>query len=170
MDPADHARRFVRRDATEVVRAYTRRWRIEEFHRTWKNGVCGIESTRLRAYDHIQRWAIIMGSVAARIEQIKFTSRTTPEISAEDFYTRDEIDAVILLTSRHRKIPYVRGQTPTMGEVTRWISYLGGYMGSKNSLPPGSVVLARGLEQVETAAGLLETLRQTPKTKRPKGK
>mgnify|MGYP000479316922 CR=1 FL=1 len=62
------------RDAIEVVRAYTRRWRIEEFHRTWKAGACGIEGTRLRAYDHIQRWAIITASVAARIEQLTKTT------------------------------------------------------------------------------------------------
>jgi hypothetical protein len=149
-------------DAAEVVHAYTRRWRIEEFHRTWKSGACGIESTRLRAYDHIQRWAIIMGAVAARIEQLKFTSRSTPELPADDFYTRGEIDAVILLGSRHWKIPYKQGQTPTMGEVTRWIAYLGGYAGSKNSLPPGSTVIARGLERIESAAELLDLQRQTP--------
>jgi hypothetical protein len=156
-------------DAVEVVRAYTRRWRIEEFHRTWKNGACAIESTRLRAYDHIQRWAVIMGSVAARIEHLKFTSRSAPELPADDFYSRDEIDAVILLTSQHRKMTYEVGQTPTMGEVTRWIADLGGYAGSKKSLPPGSTVIARGLERIGSAAQVLalqRLSRKKPATKR----
>jgi hypothetical protein len=153
-------------DAMKVVLAYTRRWRIEEFHRTWKSGVCGIESTRLRAYDHIQRWAIIMGSVAARIEQLKFASRTTPEQSAENFFTRNEIDATILLTSENRKIPYEVGDTPTVGELTLWIAKLGGYMGSKNSWPPGSTVIGRGLEYIKSAAAILDLQRRKAKSRR----
>lgn len=150
-------------DAAEVVRGYTVRWRIEEFHRTWKSGACGIESTRLRAYDHIQRWAIIMGAVATRIEQLKLASRSTPDLRADDFYTRGEIDAVILLGSKHWKIPYKPGETPTLGELTRWIAYLGGYAGSRNSLPPGSTVIARGLERIESAAQLLDLQRNSRK-------
>lgn len=147
-------------NAAEVVHAYTRRWRIEEFHRTWKSGACGIESTRLRACDHIQRWAIIMGSVAARIEHIKLTSRSSPELPATDCFSQDEIDAVILLRSKDRKMPYALGQVPTLGEVARWVADLGGYMGSKNSPPPGATVLARGLERIETAAQVLALQRQ----------
>jgi hypothetical protein len=151
-------------DAAEVIRAYTRRWRIEEFHRTWKSGVCGIESTRLRACDHIQRWAIIMGSVAARIEHIKYTSRTEPDVPANALFSRDEIDATILLTSEHRQIPFTSGQTPTAAQVTRWIADLGGYMGSKNSPPPGATVIGRGLERIESAAKILAIQRQTAKS------
>jgi hypothetical protein len=148
-------------DAAEVVFAYTRRWRIEEFHRTWKSGACGIESTRLRAYDHIQRWAVIMGSVAARIEHIKLVSRSSPEVPATDCFSQDEIDAVILLRSKDRPLPYRAGDVPTLGEVTRWVADLGGYMGSKNSPPPGATVLARGLERIETAAQVLALQRQS---------
>lgn len=147
-------------DAADVVRAYTRRWRIEEFHRTWKSGACGIESTRLRARDHIERWAVIMGSVAARIEQIKLTSRSSPELPATECFSHDEIDAVILLRSKDRSMSYKLGQIPTLGEVARWVAELGGYMGSKNSPPPGATVLARGLERIETAAQVLAIQRQ----------
>jgi hypothetical protein len=147
-------------DAAEVVHAYTRRWRIEDFHRAWKEGACGIESTRLRAYDHILRWAILMASVATRIENIKMLSRTSPDLPATECYTQDEIDAAILLRSRHRKLAYEPGQVPPLGEVTRWIADLAGYMGSKNSPPPGSTILRRGFEQVATAAQVLAIQRE----------
>jgi hypothetical protein len=150
------------RDAIEVVRAYTRRWRIEEFHRTWKAGACGIEGTRLRAYDHIQRWAIITASVAARIEHIKIASRSTPEAPATACFSQDEIDAVILFRSRDRSIPYAPGQVPTLGDVTRWVAEIGGYMGSMNARPPGATVLARGLEQIRVAAEILAIQRENP--------
>lgn len=148
-------------DAAEVVLAYTRRWRIEEFHRTWKSGACGIESTRLRAYDHIQRWAVIMGSVAARIEHIKLASRSSPELPATECFSQEEIDAVILLRSKDRPVHYKVGDVPTLGEVARWVADLGGYMGAKNSPPPGATVLARGLERIETAAQILALQRQS---------
>lgn len=155
-------------DAADVVRAYARRWRIEEFHRTWKNGACGIERTRLRAYDHIQRWAIITASVAARIEHIKLASRSTPELPATECFSQDEIDAVILFRSKDRRVPYNPGQIPTLGEVTRWVAEIGGYMGSKNSPPPGATVLARGLEQIKVAAEVLAIQRQGPFRQGPK--
>ena len=157
-------------EASEVVHAYTRRWRIEDFHRTWKEGACGIESVRLRAYDHIVRWAILMASIATRIENIKMLSRTSPELPATQCYTQDEIDAAILLRSRHRKLRYEPGQVPPLGEVTRWIADLAGYMGSKNSPPPGATILRRGFEQVETAAQVLAIQRELASRQHPGAK
>ena len=75
--------------------------------------------------------------------------------------SQDEIDAVILLRSKDRPVPYRLGAVPTLGEVTGWIAALGGYMGSKNSPPPGATVLARGLERIETAAQVLALQRQS---------
>jgi hypothetical protein len=148
-------------DALEVVRAYTRRWRIEEFHRTWKRGACGIEQTRLFTYERIKRWGIIMGAVAARIESIKLAARTTPDAPAVETFSKEEIEAVALLRSKGKP-----SAKPTVGEVTLWIAELGGYMGSKNSPPPGATVIARGLERIEAAAQLLAIQRESRKRSR----
>lgn len=43
----------TRADVLEVVRAYTLRWRIEDFHRAWKEGFCRVEDTQLRSRDAI---------------------------------------------------------------------------------------------------------------------
>lgn len=150
-------------EALDVVRAYTRRWRIEEFHRTWKRGACCIEQARLFTYERIKRWGIIMGSVAARIENIKLTARTTPDAPAEETFSKDEIEAVALLRSNGKSKANAK---PTVSEVTRWLAELGGYMGSKNSPPPGATVIARGLERIETAAQLLAIQRESRKRSR----
>lgn len=42
-------------DAQVVLAGYATRWRIEEFHKTWKSGACRIEETQLQARDHIER-------------------------------------------------------------------------------------------------------------------
>jgi len=147
------------KDALDVVSAYALRWRVEDFHKTWKSGACDIEASQLRARDHFMRWATIMAAVAARIERIKHLSRTEPDRPATDEYTHDEIDAAILLRKNETKVAFEVGAVPTLGEVTRWIADLGGYMGSKRSPPPGTIVLRRGLEQIAAAVIVVRALR-----------
>jgi hypothetical protein len=101
-----------------------------------------------------------MAAVATRIERIKHLSRDQPELPATTEYTQDEIDAAIVLRANETRVAYKPGDVPTLGEVTRWIADLGGYMGSRRSPPPGSVVLRRGLEQVAAAAIAIKALRE----------
>ena len=151
-------RSFV--DALHVVAAYTGRWRIEDFHKAWKSGACDIEASQLRARTHFQRWATIMAAVAARIERIKHLARTEPNKPASEEFSRDEIDAAILLRKELATIPYDLGDTPTVGELIRWLADFGGYMGSKRSPPPGTVVIARGLDYITPAAHALAAMRK----------
>jgi hypothetical protein len=142
-------------DAMEVVSAYSWRWRIEDFHKTWKSGACDIESTKLQSKAAILRWVTIMASVAARIESIKHAARNTPELPATEQFSRDEIDAAILLYKdgvTKIRVPYQLGDTPTIAEVTAWIASLGGHMGNLKTRPPGASVIHRGLVLVAGAA------------------
>lgn len=150
-------------DAVDVVAAYSRRWRIEDFHKTWKTGACDVESTKLESKDTILRWATIMASVAARIEHIKHAARQAPNAPATTVYSRDEIDATIMLykagvTKIH--VPYKPGDTPPVSEVTRWVASLGGHMGNPLKRPPGATVIRRGLELVAVAAATLAAQRE----------
>jgi hypothetical protein len=51
-------------EALLVVRSYRARWRVEEFHRTWKQGGCNVETAQLRSVEAIVKWATILSSVA----------------------------------------------------------------------------------------------------------
>lgn len=150
-------------DALQVVACYCLRWRLEDFHKTWKSGACDIEASRLRARTHLQRWATIMAAVAARIERLKHLARNQPTCPASVEFTQDEIDATILLRRDATEVPYELGAVPTVAELIRWIADLGGYMGSRNSRPPGTVVIRRGLELVTGAATALRALRAHPR-------
>jgi hypothetical protein len=148
--------------ARAVVAAYTRRWRIEEFHLAWKSGACGIEQSWLRQREHFFKWATLLGAVAARLERIRLLSRTEPERSALDEFTQDEIDAAIAL----RKPKGISlGARPTLGEMTRWVADIGGYTGKSSGGPPGIRVIARGFERVETAAVAIASLRKDRRTR-----
>lgn len=86
-----------------------------------------------------------------RIARLKHLGRTEPERPATDELTRDELDALIVL---HRPPSWRPGRTPTMGQAMRWVGVSGGHRGRRSAPPAGATVLARGLEQVVTAAAV----------------
>jgi hypothetical protein len=140
------------RDAITVVTAYTTRWRIEEFHKIWKSGACCIEDTQLGERDHIERWATISASVAMRLLRLVYLSRHQPTTPASDELSRGEIDAIILA----RKPKGVkRGATPSMADAVRWLADYGGYTGKSSGGPPGAIVIARGLQRIQTLAAVI---------------
>ena len=146
-------------DALRVVANYKLRWRVEEFHRTLKEGIFNLEKSQLGSFRAFHRWAILHSSVAARVERIKLLARTQPDAPATVEFTRDEIDTAIML--RHeamvrKKPPYQRGDTPTISELTFWIADIGGYAGSRTKPKPGSVPISRGLEYLAIAVRTLQ--------------
>lgn len=144
---------------TQVILGYSMRWRIEELHRTWKSGACRVEESQLRSASAVIKWATILMATAARIERIKHLSREEPQRPATDEYTPLEIRAAALLhfgKSAKTRVP--KDTIPTIAAVTLWVAKLGGYTGKSSGGPPGSVVLARGLEQVRAAAQALEAI------------
>lgn len=145
-------------DAFLVVRNYTLRWRIEEFHKTWKSGACNVEHLQLRSVAAATRWATVLAAVAARIERLKQLARHQPELPASQELTPFEQEALVLLKRRFKKRNEEIDDAPTIAKAVRWIADLGGYVGAKSSGPPGSIVIARGLAQVAAAAHVIEQL------------
>jgi DDE family transposase len=135
-----------------IVEAYRARWRIEEFHRTWKQGECNVEDAQLRSLDAVIKWATILAAVATRIERLKYSSRTNPDEAALTVLTSLEIEVLqadqrdrLPKGTRRKKPPPV--DTVSIADATTWIAQLGGWIGKQNG-PPGSMTLARGLERL----------------------
>lgn len=146
-------------DARQIVFSYTQRWRVEEFHKTWKTGACNIEDSQLRTPRAVMLWATILAAVAARIERLKALSRATPETSAAHELSQHEIKALLLLKRRQKKrTETVPNTTPTIRQATLWMAELGGYTGKSSGGPPGSITIRRGLHKVLVAADLLRAL------------
>jgi len=140
--------------ALEVVSNYSLRWRVEEFHRAWKSGVCDVEKSQLRSASALRRWATILAAVATRAERLKFGSRTTPDLPATSELSRDEIDAAILLSTTPK---FKRGDALTLGQAVELIALVGGYTGRKNAGgPPGASTIARGLADVAIAVTAID--------------
>jgi hypothetical protein len=142
----------TRADIRAVVDGYALRWKIEEFHRTWKRGRCRVEDTQLRSEQAVLKWATILASVATRAMRLTYQARETPDAPATEELTRFELDAIIAL----RQPKGIKlGHEPTLGQAVRWIADLGGYVGPWNG-PPGPKVIGRGLDDVLAAAKAME--------------
>jgi hypothetical protein len=145
-------------DARQVVEGYTMRWRIEEFHKTWKTGACDVENTQLHCSDRVIKWATILAAVAARIERLKYLSRNEPDAPATTELEPHEVQALVLLRkerrNKHEKIP----KRLSISLATQWIAELGGYTGKSSGGPPGTITIARGLEYLRPAAELLRIM------------
>jgi hypothetical protein len=145
-------------DALATVQRYTYRWRVEEFHRTWKRGGCSVEETQLRSKNAVIKWATILAVVAARAERLKHASRATPDVPASEELSQHEIAALIDLKREQKaRNEVVPDGMPTLGQAVRWIADLGGYIGPRNG-PPGATVIARGLAELRPAAAILKRL------------
>lgn len=146
-------------DAQQVVFGYTQRWRIEDFHRTWKRGACNVEQTQLHRQRHVILWATIMAAVATRVERIKHLAREQPDLPSTVELSPNEVRALILLKRRYRKRDEtIADAVPTIAQATLWIAELGGYTGKSSGGPPGSTTISRGLNFLKPAAALLEIL------------
>lgn len=139
--------------AREVVRAYAKRWRVEEVYRTWKKGGCQVEASGL-AYPAFQSWAALLLCNAVRIERLKRLAREQPELPASSEFSNEELRALLLL----RKKTEAGWSGLTLGVAVRYLAELGGYTGKSSGGPPGSTTLTRGLFRLEPAAELLHAL------------
>ena len=145
--------------ACAAVRRYSYRWRIEDFHRTWKSGLCCVEQSQLRSTNAVIKWATILAAVASRAERLRHRYRNEPDAAASDEFTDDEIEAIVFLANEGRSAPLVTAKKLGLAESVRLIANLGGYVGNRGSGPPGAVTISRGLERVLFAVEILSRLR-----------
>lgn len=141
-------------EAMLVVYGYAQRWKVEEFHKTWKS-VCKVEETQLAESSRVIKWAIILAAVAMRVERLKYLARTEPEAPATVELHQDEIDTLIVL---RRPKGFAIGQVPSLALAVQWIAELGGYTGKSSGGPPGAVVIARGLYSIALAVQVYKSM------------
>lgn len=147
-------------DAKLVIENYAMRWRIEDFHKTWKSGACNVEDCQLRSAEAATKWATLMASVAARIERLKHRSRTEPALPASVELSEYEIQALLFFKKKYRKkTETISDDMPTLSQAVTWLAEIGGYMGPRVAGgPPGSITIRRGLEHILPSALIFESL------------
>jgi hypothetical protein len=144
-----------------VIESYVTRWRIEDFHKTWKSGYCGVEDMQLRSADAAKTWATLLATVATRIERLKHLARNEPKKPASVELSRVEIRALKLLKTRQKsRVEVIPPGMPSIALAVRWLADLGGYARQSDGSLPGSITIGRGLAKLATAVEILEAFAQ----------
>jgi len=152
--------------ARHVLSTYALRWRIEDFHKTWKTGLCNVEDTQLRSPEAVKKWATVLAAIAMRAERLKHLSRESPDLPATNEFSASELQALVLLKRKYAARNETVGDKPTLATAVRWVADLGGYTGKSSAGPPGTITISRGLERVLMAAEALELASEQKKPKK----
>lgn len=131
-------------DATQWVRWYTYRWRVERYHFTLKSG-CQVEQLQLETAERLRRALSLYALVAARLLHLTYRSRQEPEASCEPAVSAAEW---AVLWYQFRPGEPVPAKPPPLRQVVGWIARLGGFLGRKRDGEPGVKVLWRGLHRL----------------------
>lgn len=125
-------------DATQCVRWYCLRWRIEDWHRVLKSA-CRVEDVRLKSAERLKRAIAIDMVVAWRIMLMTLLGRDVPKLPAEILFTKLEIDTLRCYAKK-------KGLKPpeNLGETVDMIGRLGGYLDRRGDPPPGHLALCDG--------------------------
>jgi hypothetical protein len=134
--------------ALEMLKMYRWRWRIEQFHYTWKSG-WKIEELELETADRLANAAAVFAQVAVRVLRLTYLAREEPDRPVEVELSADEQTVLAGMARRNGG----RG-IGTLKEAVRAIARLGGFLGRKLDGEPGVKVVWRGLRRLnELVAG-----------------
>ena len=134
-------------DAQKMVEWYAARWGIEVYHRTLKSG-CRIKDRQFGTADRLETCLGVDMVVAWRIYHMAMLGRETPEASCTVFFKDVEWKALCCYVN---KTPVPPERPPSMNEAMRMVGAIGGHLGRKSDGPPGTQVLWRGLQRLDTA-------------------
>lgn len=127
--------------AIRVIKAYTRRWLIEEYHKALKSGT-SIEDSQLQTAQRITSLLGILGVVAVRLLNMKLLAMTRPDEPVSDEAIGPEGLAVL---EGHYGKP---SGGWTNASVIVAIARLGGFLARKSDGHPGWLTIWRGLRKM----------------------
>ena len=133
------------KEAAKAVETYAKRWTIERFHYTLKQG-CGVEELQLEDSNRIERAVVLYSIVALRIMYMMHLSRTSPETPCAAIFTEDEWT---VLTCYNNNSPTPSESPPSIHDAVFMVAKLGGFLARKGDGNPGVKVIWRGLRKLK---------------------
>lgn len=133
-------------EAVEKIDWYTKRWRIEDFHHTLKNG-CSIEKRQASSKEKIEKLIALYSVIAIDILIMTWLARAKPDVSCEILFDDDEWK-ILYCVAKKTKIPPV--SPPTVCEAVRFVAILGGFLNRNSDGDPGVKSIWLGLSKLRT--------------------
>lgn len=134
-------------DAQRRVEWYSGRWGIEVYHRTLKSG-CRIKDRQFETADRLEACLGVDMVVAWRIYHMTMLGREAQDLPCTIFFKDVEWKALCCYVN---KSPIAPETPPAMREAIKMLGAIGGHLGRKSDGPPGTQVLWRGLQRLDTA-------------------
>ena len=133
--------------AKQRVHWYAKRWGIEVYHRTLKSG-CRIQDRQLGTAHGLAACLGVDMVVAWRVYHLAMLGRETPDLPCTVFFTDEEWQALCCYVTKNKVPPK---EPPTLGRAMCMVGIIGGHLGRKSDGHPGTEVLWRGLQRLDTA-------------------
>jgi hypothetical protein len=122
--------------AATILRWYTYRWRVEEYHKIFKSG-CQSERYRLAAVG-MKTMLGFLSVIAVELLHVTYLHRTQPNAPALEILNPVQME--VLKAQRSKKLP----STLTVAWAMESVAALGGYLEHRRNTPIGIQVLWRG--------------------------
>ena len=139
-------------DARKILRWYSYRWRVEEYHKLLKSG-CQAESYRLAA-EGMKPLLAFLCVIAVDLLRLTYLHRTQPQMPVEDVLSSVQIE---VLTAKSPQLPAVL----TVGWAIEAVARLGGYLEHRRKTPIGIQVLWRGWSKLSDLVEGWQLVNQT---------
>lgn len=133
-----------RAQAIEKLQWYALRWRIEVFHKILKSG-CQSEQSKLRTAERLVNLLATFCILSWRIFWLTMINRITKRAKASLAFTPLEINILKrLVPERQSASP----RPPSLQCCLTQLARLGGYLNRAGDLPPGNIVIWRGMSRL----------------------
>lgn len=138
------------KQALEIIKAYSKRWHIENFHKVLKTAF-RIEDIRLESYEKIQKLATLLSIIAYRLYYLVHIGRIAPNKSCTTLLSKYEWQSLCLQVKN--SIPKT---APSISQAITYIAIMGGYFNRKSDPKPGLIPIWRGWRKLNNIASFFE--------------
>jgi len=147
------------KEVLEVVRIYTLRWRIEEYHLILKSG-CKAEGLQFETATRLMRMLALLAAIALRLLVLTYQARMEPDRPCTEVLSDAEWRA--LVTAIHKTPPPKKIRPPTLKQAILWIGKLGGHVGRKSDGMPGVRTMWRGWQDLQLLTVMYQSCAMNP--------
>jgi hypothetical protein len=139
----------------KIVDYYAARWAVEIYIRTWKTG-CRVEEIQLETQARLKNCLALYAIIAWRVLYLTYLNRTTPTLPCTAVFDDSEWKSVWLVVAK-KPLPK---KPPTLAEMLRLLTQLGGYNNRAGEAPPGPQPMWIGLRRMADFAQAWQTFGQ----------
>lgn len=139
-------------EASDCVRWYTHRWKIERYHYTLKSG-CQVEELELEDIERLHRALAVYAVVAWRLLYLTYMARVEPQAPCTVVLSSSEWQALYCTIHRKKRAPQT---PPDLQTAVLWIARLGGFLARKRDGAPGVKVLWQGYRRLQDLTAMWE--------------